>query len=370
MHVSLPVGHPLQARRAAESLSDTASAAARVLGLLGEAAATRLLECTRRLALSSPQAQLLRVVGGGSDDAAGGSLPHNSSRRRLLVGTVGGGSGSKFGTAGRVTGGTPKQTDRPLLLLQDASARGDRGDVEGSGGMEGSRSASPYGMGAAFSGGGLLRGHTSGLRPAAGGSRFLTDPAGWMTSDAGAAVDDDDAATLLLSQRQPSRGPHGSRGDASLLSPRRQQQMSRGPHGSRGDASLLSPRRQQQMSRSPHGSRGDTSLLSPRQQQMSRGPRSSRGDASLLSPRRQQPLSATRSLHSLRREDVAAEIDAAAGIGADSRLGELRKKVRCAISVEWCYKSGRKKVRRHPGEGKHWQRGTRVLGSRGFGLAR
>ena len=348
MHVSLPVGHPLQARRAAESLSDTASAAARVLGLLGEAAATRLLECTRRLALSSPQAQLLRVVGGGSDDAAGGSLPHNSSRRRLLVGTVGGGSGSKFGTAGRVTGGTPKQTDRPLLLLQDASARGDRGDVEGSGGMEGSRSASPYGMGAAFSGGGLLRGHTSGLRPAAGGSRFLTDPAGWMTSDAGAAVDDDDAATLLLSQRQPSRGPHGSRGDASLLSPRRQQQMSR----------------------SPHGSRGDTSLLSPRQQQMSRGPRSSRGDASLLSPRRQQPLSATRSLHSLRREDVAAEIDAAAGIGADSRLGELRKKVRCAISVEWCYKSGRKKVRRHPGEGKHWQRGTRVLGSRGFGLAR
>ena len=336
----------LQARRAAELLSDTASAASHVLAGLGEAAATRLLECTRRLALSTPQAQLLRV-GGDCSDVAGGSPPHNSSRWLLQGSTMGGGSGSMFGTAGRMmTGGTPKQTDRPLLLLQDASARGGRGEVEGSSGREGSRSASPYGngaaagsgrrgregsarsaspyggMGAAGSTGGPLRGLASGsglrpaaggsqqglasssvLWPAAGGSRFLTDPAGWMKSDAGAAVDDDDAATLLLSRRQQQ------------------------------------------------------------QQQLSRGPRSSRGDSSLLSPRRQQLLSAARSFHSLRREGVAAEVDAAAGIGADPRLGELRKKVRCARSVEWCYKSGRKNVRRHPaGEGEHWQGRPRFWG--------
>ena len=281
----------LQARRAAELLSDTASAAAHVLAGLEEAAATRLLECTRRLALLMPQAQLLRV-GGDCSDVAGGSPPHNSSRRLLQGSTLGGGSGSKFGTAGRMmTGGTPKQTNRPLLLLRDASAQGGRGDVEGGGGREGSRLVSPYGgMGAAAgSGGGPLRGLAtgsglrpaavgsqqgvpsgSGLRPAAGGSRFLTDPAGWKTSAAGAAVDDDDAATLLLSQRR---------------------QHSRGQHGSKGDASLLSPQ--------------------------------------------QQKLLSARSFQSLRRKGVAAEVDAAAGIGADLRLGELRKKVRCIISVEW-----------------------------------
>ena len=201
--------------------------------------------------------------------------------------------------AGRTMGGPPQQTARPLLILQDASMvcgdrRGEdsggrreresrcahgRGEGEGGGGRrgEGSSSASPYdGVGAPGGGGGDLqqRGLASGrgLRPASGGSRFLTDPAGWMTSAVSGAVDNGDAATLLLSQQQ--------------------QQLSRGPHGSRDDSSLLSPRRQ-------------------------------------------QLLSAARSSHSLRREGVAAEVDAA-GIGADPSLGELRKK-----------------VRRHPGEGAH-----------------
>ena len=191
-------------------LSETALSAAGVLADMGEAMATRLLECTRRLALSTPQiklrrdggsdaaaglgehdtGRLLRMEGGGSN--AAGGVPHYSSSGLLPLGATArgdghGGSSSRVGP-GRMMGGSPQQTARPLLLLQGALT---------------------------------VRGDGIKMRQ---GSRFLTDPAGWM-SPAGAA-DDEDTASLLLSRRQQqqqlARGSP-SRGSTSLPRARQQQ---------------------------------------------------------------------------------------------------------------------------------------------------
>ena len=58
---------------------------------VGEAPATRTLRCTQRLAMSTPQAQLLQRVGGGDsddDEVAGGLLHNRSSGRRMLLGAL------------------------------------------------------------------------------------------------------------------------------------------------------------------------------------------------------------------------------------------------------------------------------------------